>query len=235
VRLLVIQHDHLSPLGPVADRFAEHGFEPEPHLVVPAEHFDTPGVTGRFPDFTAFAAVVLMGAPWATYDHQRIGSWVLPEMEQVRRADRAGVPILGICFGGQLLAAVHGGGVAVSPAPEIGWTTVHSDDESIIPSGPWFQWHYDRWTLPPGAVEVARSAGASQAFTLRRNLAVQFHPELTASTLAGWLANGGADAAARAGIDPDALLARTHDVADDAVRRTRSLVDAFVGRFIGAR
>ena len=47
---------------------------------------------------------------------------------------------------------------------------------------------------------------------LRRNLAVQFHPELTSGMLAGWLGNGGASRAAAAGLDPDELLAATRDL-----------------------
>ncbi|MBU2667331.1 gamma-glutamyl-gamma-aminobutyrate hydrolase family protein [Actinoplanes bogorensis] len=166
-----------------------------------------------------------MGAPWSTYDHALIGSWVRPEMEQLRRADAAGVPVLGICFGGQLLAAAHGGSVARSPRPEIGWTDLRTDDEAVVPAGPWFEWHYDRWTLPPGAVEVARNDAASQAFVLRRNLALQFHPELTPAMLDGWLAQG---AAATLNLDVEALVARTRHESERATRQAHALVDGFV-------
>ncbi|MFF5083263.1 type 1 glutamine amidotransferase [Actinoplanes sp. NPDC000266] len=139
--------------------------------------------------------------------------------------------MLGICFGGQLLAAAHGGSVAASPSPEIGWATVESDDESVVPGGPWFEWHYDRWTLPPGAVEVARNGAASQAYVLRRNLAVQFHPEVTPSLLAGWLANGGAEQVS----DPAALLSRTWAEMPRAAERTRRLIDGFAASAIRDR
>ncbi|SHN38149.1 type 1 glutamine amidotransferase [Cryptosporangium aurantiacum] len=228
MKLLVIQHDHMSPLGPVAGRFGEHGYDIEYHLVVPADRFRAPRVSTRFPDFTAFDAVLAMGAPWSTYDHALIGGWVVPEIEQLRRADAAGVPVLGICFGGQLLAAAHGGSVAASPHPEIGWAEIHTDDAAVVPAGPWFQWHFDRWSLPPGAVELARNPAASQAFRLRRNLAVQFHPELTSTMLAGWLGNGGAAGARSHGVDIDALVARTRELSADATRRTRALVDGFL-------
>jgi hypothetical protein len=82
--------------------------------------------------------------------------------------------------------------------------------------------------MPPGAVEVARNAAASQAFLLRRNLAVQFHPEMTPGMLTGWLDNGGAAKAAQLGIDIDALTTSTRAEADAAARRARSLVDGFV-------
>ena len=226
--MLIVHHDHASPAGPVADRFAAQGWAVADHLVVPAESFHAPGVTTAFPDFTGFGAVVVLGSPWSAYDHALIGSWVLPEIEQLRKADAAGVPVLGICFGGQLLAAAHGGSVARSATPEIGWAEVESDDESLVPGGPWFQWHYDRWTLPPGATELARNPAASQAFTLRRNLALQFHPELTAASLAGWLANGGAAEAAARGLDVASLVARTSALAPGAARRAGALIDGFL-------
>ena len=157
MQLLVIQHDHASPLGPVAERFVERGFDLTMHAVVPESSFLAPGVETDFPDFTRFDAVVSMGAPWSAYD-ESIDSWVRPEIEQLRRADEAGVPVFGICFGGQLLAATHGGAVIPSSTPEIGWAEVCSDDDALVPSGPWFQWHYDRWELPHDAHEVARNA-----------------------------------------------------------------------------
>ncbi len=228
MRLLVIQHDHASPLGPIEERFAERGYDATRHNVVAEEHFDRPGVDAQFPDFTDFDAVVPMGAPWSTYDHGLIGSWVLPEIEQLRRADEAGVPVFGICFGGQLLATALGGGVHRSDVPEIGWSDIDTDDESLVPPGPWFQWHFDRWQLPPDAREVARNDAASQAFVLRRNLAVQFHPELTGSMLAGWLGNGGAEQVRRSGRDPEDLVRATAEREAEARARSHRLVDSFL-------
>ena len=228
MQLLVIQHDHASPLGPVAERFAARGYEPTLHLVVPQERFHDPGVVTRFPNFEDFDAVVLMGAPWSAYD-EVVASWVVPEKECIRRADEAGVPVLGICFGGQLLADALGGAVVPSDRPEIGWTDVAGDDD-IVPSGRWFQWHYDRWEMPPAAREIARNEAASQAFVLRQHLAVQFHPELTASQLAGWLGNGGATKADAAGIDAEKLVDATRITEAEARERAHRLVDGFLDR-----
>jgi GMP synthase-like glutamine amidotransferase len=232
-RLLVIQHDHVSPPGPVAERFEQHAYDVEVHNVVPAEAFLEPGVPARFPDLASYDVVVPMGAPWSTYDHDLIGSWVLPELDQLRAADAAGIPVLGICFGGQLLAAAHGGRVDPSPTPEVGWSVVESTDEQIVPGGRWFQWHYDRWSLPPGAQEVARNSAASQAFVLRRNLAVQFHPELTSKMLQGWFDNGGAAKAEAFGLDPAAVLEEARAWDDQGRLRAHELVDGFVSR-VGA-
>ncbi len=233
MRALVIQHDHVSPPGPVGERLEERGFDVTLHQVVPEGAVGTVGLTGSFPDATAYDVIVPMGAPWSVYDHPLVGSWVEPEAQLLRDADAHEVPVLGICFGGQLLAHAHGGRVERSPDPEIGWVSIESDDEDLVPTGPWFQWHYDRWVLPPGAVEVARNPAASQAYLLRRNLAVQFHPELTSEMLRGWLDDGGTEQARARGLDPDELFATT--LVEDAAGRTRAraLVDAFLDRVAG--
>ena len=152
------------------------------------------------------------------------------EIEQVRAADTAGVPVLGICFGGQVLAAAHGGSVERAAHAEIGWTDVHSVDVSVVPHGPWFQWHFDRWVTPPDAELLASNGAAPQAFALRRNLAVQFHPELTGASLVGWLENGGFAGAREAGFDPGMMLTETDRIQADAARRAALLVDGFLDR-----
>ena len=228
MRALFLQHDHVSPPGPVAERFAHRGYEIVEMIVVPREQFHEPNLHFDFPDPSGFDALVVMGAPWGAWDDASIGKWLLPELDWLRTADEQGIPVLGICFGGQLLARLHGGSVARAPKPEIGWTAIWSQEPGLVGPGPWFQWHYDRWQVPPGAREIARNSVASQAFVLRRNLAVQFHPELTAAGLHGWLVNGGRALAEADGQDPDVLYQHTLAEGEDAARRAHDLVDAFI-------
>ena len=230
MRALFLQHDHVSPPGPVAERFAHRGYEVVEQIVVSPENFASPNQPFDFPDVREFDALVVMGAPWGAWDDESIGNWLLPEIEWLREADSLGVPVFGICFGGQLLARAHGGSVARAPKPEIGWTPIWTQEPDLVGPGPWFQWHYDRWQVPPGARELARNSVASQAFVLRRNLAVQFHPELTAAGLHGWLEHGGRSGVAADGQDPDILYQHTLAEGEDAARRAHDLVDAFVDR-----
>lgn len=230
MRACFIQHDHVSPPGPVAEHFAHRGYTVEPHLIVEAHMYDTPNVDFDFPDPTEYDALVVMGAPWGAWDDDTIGRWLAPEMEWLREADRRGVPVFGICFGGQLLARVHGGSVARAPRPEIGWTPIWTQRPEIVSAGPWFEFHYDRWQVPPGAEEIARDSRASQAFILRRNLAVQFHPETTAASLTGWLGNGGRELVEADGQDPDVLVQHTLAEQESATQRAYALVDAFLDR-----
>src|SRR5688500_2405248 len=225
----MIQHDHICTPGFVGERFTDRGYDLVLHQVVPETHFRSPNVETQFPAPADFDVIISMGAPWSVYDHETIGSWVLPELAMLRDAHHH-VPVLGIRFGGQLLAAAHGGSVSRATTPEVGWVEVESDDESLVPAGEWFQWHYDSWELPAGATEVARNANSSQAFTLGQNLAVQFHPEMNSAILASWIATGGAEEMGELGIDIDELVRQTA-VRDGSNReRSHKLVDLFLDR-----
>jgi GMP synthase-like glutamine amidotransferase len=226
----MIQHDHICTPGFVGERFVERGYDLRIHQVVSEGRFRSPNVETQFPEPTNFDVIISMGAPWSVYDQDAIGSWVLPELAMLRDADHDHVPVFGICFGGQLLATAHGGSVTRSAAPELGWVAIESDDESLVPAGEWFQWHYDRWELPERAIELARNASSSQAFILGRNLAVQFHPEMSSAILASWIATGGAQEMSRLGIEVDELVRQTAERDGSNRARAYKLVDLFLDR-----
>ncbi|KAB2352491.1 type 1 glutamine amidotransferase [Actinomadura rudentiformis] len=228
MRALVIEHDAVSPIGPVGDRLVQHGFEVTELVVVPAERHQAPGVEIDFPDPDGWDLIVAMGAPWSVDDEAAIGAWIPGELALLRKAHAIGVPILGICFGGQALAVALGGGVERAPRPEIGWVDVETDEPALVGPGPWFQYHFDRWVMPPGAIEIARNEVAPQAFRIGRSLGVQFHPEITVRELQLWLSYGGDRDMRRLGLDPEAVLDRTRATAPAAERRAHDLMDAFL-------
>jgi len=228
VRALFVQQDHVSPVGPVGAQLAARGYDVEEFLVVPEDRFHEPNVTAVFPDPRDYDVIVPMGAPWSVYDEVTIGAWILEELTFLRSAHQAGVPVLGICFGGQALASALGGAVERAPEAEVGWYEIESDVPGLVESGPWFQWHHDRWVAPPGAEVIARTPVAQQAYTIGRSMGVQFHPELTPHQLRGWLDNGGTTYLEAHGMDADELLVRTEATASDADARSRRLVDRFL-------
>jgi GMP synthase-like glutamine amidotransferase len=231
-RALVVLHDHASSSGHVGERLRQRGFTVDELVVVPAERFDDPGVDFDFGDPAGYDLLVPTGSPWSVYD-DRIGSWVKPELAWLAEAVEADVPVLAICFGAQALATALGGETTRSARPEVGWFEVSSGDPSLVPPGPWLQWHYDRFSIPPGATELARNDVGPQAFRYGRALGVQFHPELTAGGLDVWLDNGGAGEARAVGIDPDELRRDTTARAAAARSRAHALVDVFLARIAG--
>jgi len=234
VRALVIRHDHASLPGPIGDRLVQHGYALDESTVVPAERYHDPAVDFAFPDPVAYDLVLPLGAPWSVYDKAAIGPWIDGELELLRGAYAARIPVLGICFGAQALATALGGAVEPAPRPEIGWSTVQSDAPELIPAGPWFQWHFDRFVVPPGAVELARGPVGPQAFRIGRALGVQFHPELTEEILRQWLDLGGRREAEEQGIDPDRLLVETRALREESRERAYDLVDMFLGKMARA-
>ncbi len=222
-RLLLIGHDYLAA-GPIEERFVERGYDVESVQVVPPDQTGDPGVDFDFPDPRDYDAVLVLGARWSVYSDQ-VASWVKSELELLRTADESGVPVFGICFGGQMLAEAHGGEVVRSPAPEIGPHVV-----SGVPAvaGIWTQWHHDRFVPPADATVVGVNAAAPQAFVLRRNFAVQFHPEVDADSVRGWIEDGGAQDARNCGLDPHVLLEHVASLDADIRVRAAALVDYFL-------
>jgi GMP synthase-like glutamine amidotransferase len=227
-KVLFIRNEHLATEALLGDAFAEFGFDVDSLEVVPAARVDDPAGDVWFPDPTDYDVIVPLGARWPVYDEALRRSWVSAETQLVRDAAEAGVALLGVCFGGQLLAQAFGGTVARSPAPEIGWYDVDSDDPRIVPGGPWFQWHFDRWTLPPGAVEIARTRNASQAFVLGRALALQFHPEVDRELLELWLDDDRDGEVVGVGRTHEQLRSDTVELIDGAAVRVRDLVRGFL-------
>jgi GMP synthase-like glutamine amidotransferase len=135
--------------------------------------------------------------------------------------------VLGICFGAQALCLFHGGEVSRSPEPEIGWYQIEPTADSNIEPGPWFEFHFDRCTLPEGANLWATTPRAVQAFSVGRNVGVQFHPEIDDEQLRDWLESS-ADSARDFGHDVDELLAQTQREVPAARLRANRLVDLFL-------
>lgn len=231
MRALHIHHDANSLPGLIAEVLAERGIAAVSHRVC-----DTPGSpvgNSVFPDPAGFDLIVVFGSRWSVYD-PAVAHWVLPELELLRAADAAGVPVLGLCFGAQMLSAAHGGGVGPGRSPEVGWLRVEPvggsepGEQQAIEPGPWFQWHFDVFELPPGAELLASSPVGPQAFRLRANLATQFHPEVDRAVVAGWFVDD-MEQIVDLGVDPDALLAECNHHRAAARARAERLVEQILG------
>lgn len=179
--------------------------------------------------------IVVLGSEWSVYADAVQGP-VQRERAFVASAVDAGVPVLAICFGAQLLSAALGGEVAPARRIELGWLEVQAVDPGrggrgggriAIEPGPWFQFHGDAFTVPPGATELARSDVGPQAFSAGSALGVQFHPEVTPDIVGRWAASD-PEPVARAGLAAEELVARTVAERPRAGVATARLVDAFL-------
>jgi GMP synthase-like glutamine amidotransferase len=216
MRVVVIRHHEVDSAGFIGEAFSARGAALDVRLFPSG---------GSLPGLDGVDHVVVLGSFWSVNDDQ---PWIAQELDWLRAADAAGVPVLGICFGAQALCAALGGRVEKMDRAEIGWFGVDSSDPSLVPSGPWLEFHGDRCLPPPSARLLARNEAAVQAFALGAHLAVQFHPECDGAQLKRWLEDGGLSYVTAAGLDPDEFLARTVREEPAARERAGALVSAAI-------
>jgi GMP synthase-like glutamine amidotransferase len=227
-KVLFIYNDPTAPEAMLGDAFTECGYDVETFEAVTAADAQDPTFDVTFPDPLDFDAIVPLGSRWSVNDGSRGMKWITSEIAMARDAQAADVPMLGVCFGGQLLAHALGGTVTRSPSPEIGWYQIDSSRTDLVPGGPWFEWHFDRFTVPEGAVEIARNGSASQAFVLGRTMGIQFHPEVDLRLLDMWLEGEGGAEIGQLDRTAEQLRTATTRELEGATKRVHALVRAFV-------
>ncbi len=224
LRVLVVQNAESDPVGRLGDWLVEAGLTLD--IVSGPELPET---------LDGYAGLVVLGGGMGANDDQ-LAPW-LPHLRRLlRRAVTSEVPTLGICLGGQLLAAANGGQVIVNPdGPEVGAQLIAK--RSAAAGDPLFgplpitpdviQWHFDAIvTLPPGAVELAGSPLCEhQAFRLGRLAwGLQFHIETTPELVRAWAATY---AEQLADYDLELILRRADAVQDDLAEVWRPFTHAF--------
>jgi GMP synthase-like glutamine amidotransferase len=131
--------------------------------------------------------------------------------------------VLGLCFGGQALAAAMGGEVRRAQRAEIGWVQVSGEV-----SGMWFAWHFDTFVPPPGARELGHTPSALQGFASGPHVGLQFHPEVTPAIVDDWISVGGRDLDSQR-LDAAAIRADTAREAAQARTAAYALFDTWAG------
>ena len=157
-------------------------------------------VDGVFPtDVTVAEGWLITGSKHGAYEGH---PWIPPLEEHIRAAYAAGVPLVGICFGHQIVAQALGGRVEKFAG---GWTvgrqSYHWDGEEVALNA----WHQDQVVEPPeGAETVATSPGCDHAALVYGEsvLTMQAHPELDAQSIDLLIQTRGS------GIVPEPLLER---------------------------
>lgn len=139
------------------------------------------------------AGLVFLGSPASINDPL---PWITDEIALIKLAIEADIPILGICFGAQLIAKALDSEVYSASSMQIGWHHITVNDraqevfgEGIFPNSfEVFEWHGDTFTIPRGAIPLFNGdCIKNQGFVYKNCLALQFHPEISESMMHEWL------------------------------------------------
>jgi GMP synthase (glutamine-hydrolysing) len=166
------------------------------------------------------------------------------EVRLLREAAGAGVPVLGVCLGGQLLAHALGAHVVRAPGRTIDWLELEATPaaagdplvEALGSPARGLHWNEDSFDLPPGAVELLTRSGGSGVTAFRAGDAawgLQFHPEVDAAALQGWYEQYG-DWLTDAGVDERVARAADEQHLPGHGERAERLFGAF-GRAVAER
>jgi GMP synthase (glutamine-hydrolysing) len=197
---VAIRHVHFETLGTFEQELARAGYD---IAYADVGESDLAKFDALAPDF-----LTILGGPIGVYETNAY-PFLKHELSIVRTRLEAGLPLLGICLGAQLIAAALGAKVAPSGGKEIGFAPLtlteagrhsplrHLDGVTVL------HWHGDAFALPDEAELLATTSLANQAFAIGRNvLGLQFHAEAdTRRELEPWLIGHAAELAA-ASIDP---------------------------------
>lgn len=205
--LLVLHHDPLVGLDRLERSLAERDL-----AVV-----DHDATTGALPDPADFAGVLVLGSRASVAAPDDLPEFVPAELAFLQAAEAAEVPVMGICFGAQLLALANGGTVSARETPEVGMVAVHRTTPGTTdpvtagwPDGaPSLAYHNDEVTvLPDGAEQLLVGSDGPTMWRLGHAHATQLHPEAGIDTLRTWVEVLDTEMPTRAGVDPVAFLER---------------------------
>jgi GMP synthase-like glutamine amidotransferase len=189
LKILALIHEQGPCSGVFADAVIERGGEVEEWSLA----WGTPPPR----PLDEYEAVLAFGGVMNTHEDQ-YHPWLREETMLMQRFLDQGVPLLGICLGGQLIARAAHTPVTRAPRPEIGWHPVEllqgALDDPVFARLPdrmmAYQWHHYHFDLPSGAVPLAQSDVCLQAFRLGEFAwGLQFHCEVTLDMVEQWTAS----------------------------------------------
>ena len=228
-KILVVVHDIDDHLNEMANPIAEAG--------ILMDTWDVLNDSVGKPDLAnleQYSGIISMGAHAGVLEESK-HAWMSHERKIMQWALDTETPLLGLCFGSQLLASAAGGRIYKAETGEFAWTKVDmlpeaANDPVIGTLGETvdaFQFHYDNIELPKNAVLLGESNGTIEAFRVGSSAwATQFHPEVGLSQQLAWLSTY-RGAFIREGIDINEQIAKSHELAASYRKQAWDLSEAF--------
>lgn len=183
-KILVFQHSPFEPLGLLVPLIKARKIRIRFLNFYRQSNFDI--------NIESYQGIIVLGGPQHPRDFDKYPH-LLNELELIKKALKAHIPILGICLGAQLLAQALDAKVFCLDKPEFGWHRIYVKEENNFMAKPIdnlkvFQWHQYGFECPRQAKLLAwNSNNLAQAFSYQNSLALQFHLEVDDALTERWL------------------------------------------------
>lgn len=228
-KILVIVHDIDDHLNEMANPIAEAG--------ILMDTWDVKHDLGHMPtieSLSQYDGIISLGAHAGVLEEAE-HPWMSHERKIMQWALDTETPLLGLCFGSQLLASTAGAKIYKADKGEFGWTKVNVLPEAasdpvlgkLAQNADAFHFHYDTFDLPENAVLMAETNGMNEAFRVgEKAWATQFHPEVGVAQQLTWLSTY-RHAFEKEGIDVASQIEKTHELAAKYRKQAWELSEAF--------
>lgn len=179
--IAIFQHDPLQRPGYLLQFLDKLGLPSQ--IIRPCEGDDVPR-SARL-----FSGIVVLGSDASVNDTD---GWIERELRIAKDAVACDIPLLGHCFGAQLMARALGATVQRGAGANIGWSKLRLTpagrpifgDVAAIHA---FNWHYESFAIPAGATRTLFGEHClNKGFAFGKHLAFQSHLEITEEIVRNW-------------------------------------------------
>lgn len=229
--VLVIQNDAKEGAGLLASLLTSRGFRQVTVLGWQADYVSADSLLST----VNFSGLVVLGGAQGVNETEAY-PYLRDEMNLIKQFIAAGIPVIGLCLGAQLLAAALGGSVQQNADKELGWYDITLSEagknDSLMSAHPGkalsFHFHGDFFTVPPGSLNLASSAMTGcQLFSYNNAYGFQYHAEVDMALIEVMCLNN-VDYMAANGADAVSVIEQSRLLIDDYMQRSANILNAWI-------
>jgi GMP synthase (glutamine-hydrolysing) len=228
--VLVIKNDAKEGAGQLGSLLYARGFE---QRALPSWEADYASISP-----SNYSGLVVLGGAQGAYETDTY-PYLIDEIRLIQSFVDAGLPVIGLCLGAQLLASALGGEVRQNVNKELGWHDIQLNDDGLADplmeghpkNASAFHFHGDYFRTPPGCVNLVSSdITHCQLFRFKENVyGFQYHVEVDLPLIEVMCLNN-VDYMAANGADAHSVVDKSKALIDEYMRRSAVVLNSWIDK-----